>query len=136
MKCTFAILVTLCALSSELAPAATPQQRHFIWRIKNAPAPFYVVGSMHALRQSDYFALHDFDRAISDSHVFIFERDPTANDPAVLWRKLLPQASYSRGVTIQQRVSPRTFALLRRISRIPQSAYETQKPWAIAVFNL
>ena len=44
--------------------------------------------------------------------------------------------SYSRGVTIQQRVNPRTFALLRRISRIPQSAYETQKPWAIAVFNL
>ncbi|PYK31489.1 MAG: hypothetical protein DME57_03505 [Verrucomicrobia bacterium] len=110
--------------------------RHFIWRIKNAPAPFYIVGSMHALRQSDYFALHDFDRAINESHFFIFERDPTANDPAVLWRKLLPHASYSRGLTIQQKVSPTTFALLRRISRIPQSAYETQKPWAIAVLNL
>jgi uncharacterized protein len=139
MKYRLVSLSIFAALSCGLlitTDAAPTPRRHFIWRIKNAPAPFYLVGSMHALRQSDYFALHDFDRAINDANVFVFERDPTANDPAVLWRKLLPEASYPHGVTIQQRVSPRTFALVQRIARIPQSAYETQKPWAIAAFNL
>ena len=91
---------------------------------------------MHALHEFDYSALAEFDKAINESTNFIFERDPTANDQTLLWRKLLPQTSYPRGVTIQQRVNLTTFALLKRISHIPLSAYETQKPWAIAVFNL
>jgi uncharacterized protein YbaP (TraB family) len=53
-----------------------------------------------------------------------------------LWRKLSAQGTYPRGVTIQQKVRPSTFALLKRIARIPQGVYETQKPWAIAAFNL
>ena len=91
---------------------------------------------MHALRKSDYPALAEFDQAVNDSAKFIFERDPTTNDPTFLSRKLAPQTSYPRGVTIQQRVNPATFALLKRIARIPLSAFENQKPWAIAVFNL
>ncbi len=91
---------------------------------------------MHALRKSDYPALAEFDQAVNDSAKFIFERDPTMNDPTLLSRKLAPQTSYPRGVTIQQRVNPATFALLKRIARIPLSALENQKPWAIAVFNL
>ena len=91
---------------------------------------------MHALRENDWPALIEFDKAINQSSKFVFERDPTTNDTTALWRKLLTQATYPRGVTIQQRVKPSTFELLRRISHIPLSAYETQKPWAIAVFNL
>jgi len=102
----------------------------------NAPAPFYIVGSMHALRQSDWDIEADFDKAINQSQKFIFERDPTANRPTDVWQKLNAHVSYPRGVTIQQRVSPSTFALLQSIARIPPSAYETQKPWAIALFNL
>src|SRR5258708_5797044 len=120
------------------APAAnSPQRKQFLWRVVNAPAPFYVVGSMHALRRDDYPAdLDKFNRAIDQSQKFIFERDPTANDQALLARQLNAHATYPRGVTIQQRVSPSTFALLKRIARIPLGAYETQKPWAIAAFNL
>jgi uncharacterized protein YbaP (TraB family) len=131
------LLLIACALTGDLSAAAnSPQRKHFLWRIVNAPAPFYLAGSMHALRKSDYYALADFDQAINDSRKFIFERDPTANDPTLLWRQLNARATYPRGVTIQQRVSASTFALLKRIARIPLGAYETQKPWAIAAFNL
>ena len=92
---------------------------------------------MHALHRDDYPAdLDEFNRAIDQSQRFIYERDPTANDPTDLWRKLNAHATYPRGVTIQQKVSPSTFALLKRIARIPIGAYERQKPWAIAAFNL
>jgi uncharacterized protein len=125
------------ALFSDLATAAAPVRKQFLWRVVNAPAPFYIVGSMHALRRDDYPTdLDAFNRAIDQSQKFIFERNPEANDQTDLWRKLSAQGTYPRGVTIQQRVSPSTFALLKRIARIPQGAYETQKPWAIAAFNL
>jgi uncharacterized protein YbaP (TraB family) len=96
-----------------------------------------LVGSMHALHRDDYPAdLGEFNRAIDQSQKFIYERDPKANDPTDLWRKLSAHSTYPNGVTIQQKVRPSTFALLKRIARIPQGAYETQKPWAIAAFNL
>src|SRR5205807_10370821 len=105
------LLLIACALTGDLSAASSPQRKDFLWRVVNEPAPFYFAGSMHALRKSDYYVLADFDRAINESQKFIFERDPTANDPTVLWRQLNAHASYPRGVTIQQRVSASTFAL-------------------------
>ena len=137
MKRRFILLFVVFALAGNLCAAESRStRRHFLWRVVNAPAPFYLVGSMHALRKSDYSVLADFDPVIDQSQKFIFERDPGANDPTDLWRKLNAHATYPRGVTIQQKVSPSTFALLKRIARIPLGAYETQKPWAIAAFNL
>jgi uncharacterized protein YbaP (TraB family) len=127
----------LCAGAGHSPSIAAPQRRQFLWRVTNAPAPFYLMGSMHALRRGDYPTdLNEFNRAIDQSQSFIFERDPMANDPTALWRKLSAKGTYPHGVTIRQRVSPSTFALLKRIARIPQGAYETQKPWAIAALNL
>src|SRR6267378_3211473 len=117
--------------------ANPPHRKQFLWRVVNAPAPFYLIGSMHALHRDDNPAdLGEFNRAIDQSQKFIYERDPEKNDQTALWRQLNAHATYPRGVTIQQRVSPSTFALLSRIARIPLGAYETQKPWAIAAFNL
>jgi uncharacterized protein YbaP (TraB family) len=138
MKRGIILLFAFFAIASAPGPTkAAPPGRQFIWRVVNAPAPFYLVGSMHALRRDDYPTdLGEFDRVIDQSQKFIFERDPEKNDQALLARQLNAHATYPRGVTIQQRVSPSTFALLKRIARIPQGAYETQKPWAIAAFNL
>ncbi|MBV9617577.1 MAG: TraB/GumN family protein [Verrucomicrobia bacterium] len=138
MKSWVIFLIALCVISGDFSPAeAAPHGKQFLWRVINSPSPFYLVGSMHALREGDYPTdLGAFNRAIDQSQKFIFERDPTANNPTVLWRKLSAKGTYPHGVTIQQRVSPSTFALLKRIARIPQGAYETQRPWAIAALNL
>lgn len=136
VKRSIILFLVACALTANLSPAAA-QQKQFLWRVVNVPAPFYIVGSMHALHRDDNPTdLAAFNRAIDESQRFIFERDPKANDPTTLWRKLSAEGTYPHGVRIQQRVSPSTFALLKRIARIPQGAYETQKPWAIAAFNL
>jgi len=138
MKSRIILFAVLLTLAGNLSSAAnTTRRRQFLWRVVNAPASFYIVGSMHALRRDDYPTdLGEFNRVIDQSQKFIFERDPAANDPTDVWRKLNAHAAYPRGVTIQQKVSPSTFALLERIARIPLGAFETQKPWAIAAFNL
>jgi len=132
------VLIALCAIGGDPSTAdAAPHLKQFVWRISNAPAPFYLVGSLHALHEPDYPGdLALFNEVIDKSQKFIFERDPTMNDPMTLWRKLNAEATYPHGVTIQQKVSPSTFAILRRIARVPQSGYETQKPWAVAAFQL
>ena len=138
MKRGIILLFAFCAIASARVPVnSAPHRKQFLWRVVNTPAPFYIVGSMHALHRDDYHAdLDEFNRAINQSQKFIYERDPNANDPTDLWRKLSAQGTYPHGVTIQQKVSPSTFALLNRIARIPLGAYETQKPWAIAALNL
>jgi uncharacterized protein len=138
MKRWIILLIALCVIAGDFSPAyAAPGRKQFLWRVANVPAPFYIVGSMHALREEDYPTdLDEFNRAIDQSQKFIFERDPRSNDQTELWRKLSAVGTYPHGVIIQQRVSPATVALLKRIARIPQGAYERQKPWAIAAFNL
>ena len=138
MKHCAIFLFAFCTIAGDFSPAsAAPGRKQFLWRVVNVPAPFYIVGSMHALRRDDYPAdLNEFNQAIGQSQNFIFERDPRANDPLDLWRKLSAQGTYPRGGTIQQHVSPSTFALLKRIASVPQSAYERQKPWSIAALNL
>jgi Uncharacterized protein conserved in bacteria len=138
MKHCAIFLFAFCTIAGDFSPAsAAPGRKQFLWRVVNVPAPFYIVGSMHALRRDDYPTdLDEFNRAIDQSQKFIFERDPRSNDQTELWRKLSAAGTYPHGVIIQQRVSPATFALLKRIARIPQGAYERQKPWAIAAFNL
>jgi uncharacterized protein YbaP (TraB family) len=131
------VLLVPIALVSGNVSGADVARKQFLWRVLNAPAPFYLVGSMHDLQEADYPTdLAQFNRAIDQSQKFIFERDPTNNDPMALWRRLNSYATYPRGITIQQKVSPSTFALLKRIARVPQSTYEREKPWAIAAFNL
>jgi uncharacterized protein YbaP (TraB family) len=140
MKRGIILLIVVGALTATICPtnaANPPPRKQFLWRVVNAPAPFYLIGSMHALHRDDYPTdLGAFNRVMDQSQKFIYERDPNANDPMDLWRKLSAQGTYPRGVTIQQKVRPSTFALLKRIARIPQGVYETQKPWAIAAFNL
>src|SRR5256885_12727823 len=112
MKRRFILLFVVLALAGDLCAAESrPTQKHFLWRVVNAPAPFYLVGSMHALRRDDYPAdLGEFNRAIDQSQKFIYERDPNANDPTDVSRKLSALGTYPRGVTIQQKVRPSTFA--------------------------
>src|ERR1700704_3154766 len=104
MKRKIILLVAFCAIASDLGTArAAPPRKQFLWRVVNAPAPFYLIGSMHALHRDDYPTdLGAFNRVIDQSQKFIFERDPNANDPMDLWRKLNAQGTYPRGVTIQQ----------------------------------
>ena len=52
--------------------------KHCLWRITNAPAPFYLLGSVHALQPSDYHRTPVIEEAINQSQQFFFEFDAEA----------------------------------------------------------
>jgi uncharacterized protein len=131
----FASLVGLSLFNAEIAPASSNGQ-HFVWRITGGAAPIYLIGSLHALRGTDYPLPEIIDHAIQSSRRVLFEINPDRADATLLERKLSEAGTYPVHVTLEQKVSPKTFSDLKKIARVRLSEYEKRKPWAIAYFML
>ncbi len=106
-------LGSACVLAS-IAPAAQDSGKHFLWRITNAPAPFYLLGSVHALRPQDYHKTPAIEEAITQSQQFFFEIDPKQDE--TFGKKLVEAAKYPHGVQIKGKINPKTYEYLRKIT--------------------
>jgi uncharacterized protein YbaP (TraB family) len=130
-----ALIIAACCTLANIAPAAEQPSdgKHFLWRVTTAAAPFYVLGSYHALRGSDYPLGREIDQAIHESKRFLFEISP--NTPDEIWfKKLRDAAYYPRGVTLKQKLRPETYAYVKKVAKMRESEYGDIKPWAIAMF--
>src|SRR5438477_7784175 len=98
---SIALLVALTL--TPLATNAAPQPRKFpkccVWRVINAKAPFYLVGSIHALSNKDYPLPRPYEIALKDSNRFVFEFDPTRH--AEFQKKFETAAKYPPGQDIR-----------------------------------
>src|SRR6516164_687684 len=141
-----AVLVTLAL--TPLAMEAAPQSKKFpkccVWRVTNAKAPFYLVGSIHVLSKKDYPLPEPYDIALKSSTRFIFEFDPTRH--AEFEKKFEAAAKYPPGQDLRSKISPELLAWLRKnmFTVIPErrggkgeqlASFDSQlryKPWWIA----
>jgi uncharacterized protein YbaP (TraB family) len=134
-----ALLFATCggffAGAAEQKPAAPGAStgKHFLWRATDVPVPFYILGSYHALRAKDYPLGHEIDEAIGQSKRFLYEMD-FDHDAAVFAKKMHDAAIYPAGVSLRQKISPKTYAYLQKIAQTRASSYDGVKPWAIAFF--
>src|SRR5262245_10202990 len=107
-----ALLVTL--VLTPLATDAAPQGKKFpkccVWRVTNAKAPFYLVGSIHALSKKDYPLPRPYDIALQSSNRFLFEFDPTRHEE--FQKKFEAAARYPAGQDIRSKISPQLLAWL------------------------
>src|SRR5215467_9191290 len=141
-----ALLVAL--ILTPFATHAAPQSKTFpkccVWRVANAKAPFYLVGSIHALSRKDYPLPKPYDIALNSSTRFLFEFDPTRHEE--FQKKFEAAAKYPPGQDIRSKISPGLLAWLRKnmFTMIPDArggtgervvSFESQlryKPWWIA----
>lgn len=110
----------------------------------NAKAPFYLVGSIHALSKKDYPLPRPYDVALKNSTRFLFEFDPTQH--AEFQKKFEAAAKYPPGQDLRSKISPELLAWLRKnmFTVIPAArggnderlvSFDSQlgyKPWWIA----
>src|SRR5437660_12845068 len=112
------LLLAVCRLTSgELASNG----KHCLWRITNLPAPFYLLGSVHALQASDYFRTPVIDEAIKQSQQILFEFDP--KDEATLAQKLREAAKLPNGQLVTSKIHPKTYEYLRKITLSGMNAW-------------
>ncbi|HTL78660.1 MAG TPA: TraB/GumN family protein [Candidatus Babeliales bacterium] len=141
-----AVFVTL--ILTPLAMDAAPQSKKFpkccVWRVTNAKAPFYLVGSIHALSKKDYPLPEPYDIALKSSSRFLFEFNPTQH--AEFQKKFEAAAKYPAGQDLRSKISPELLAWLRKnmFTVIPEArdgngeqlvGFDSQlryKPWWIA----
>jgi len=127
-------LLLLTALASCATAAPPPAGKQFVWRVKNLPAPFYLVGSLHNLSPRDYPLPPAYQVALTTSQRLVFEHDPRQG--ALLARKFRETARYPAGQTIESEAGPATLALLKKNawrSRLKFEQMRHLRPWAIAL---
>ncbi|HZS18844.1 MAG TPA: TraB/GumN family protein [Candidatus Udaeobacter sp.] len=115
-----------------------------VWRVTNAKAPFYLVGSIHALSKKDYPLPAPYEISLRESKRFLFEFDPTKH--VEFEKKFEAAGRYPRGQDLRSKIDPELLAWLRqnittlspenhRARRERKSSFDNElgyKPWWIA----
>src|SRR5438477_7608808 len=83
-----------------------------VWRVTNAKAPFYLVGSIHALSKKDYPLPAPYEIALRNSRRFLFEFDPSRH--VEFEKKFEAAGKYPRGQDIRSKIHPDLLAWLRQ----------------------
>jgi uncharacterized protein len=127
--------VLVAALSASLGAAAPaenpPARKHCLWRITNAPAPFYLLGSVHALSPSDYQRTPVVEEAIKQSAQIYLEFDP--KEERTFGEKLQRAARYPPGEQIRGKISQKTYDYLRKVTISGWGEWQHLRPWAVGM---
>jgi len=137
-------LLGIAPLSAIAVSPAHKFPKSCVWRVTNAKAPFYLVGSIHALGKSDYPLPAPYEVALKNSKRFVFEFDP--NRGAEFERKFEAAAKYPPGTDIRSKIDPQLLAWLckniwtvkadsRHGKRARIAGFDSElryKPWWIA----
>src|SRR5206468_10572752 len=86
------VALTLTPLAMDAAPQSKKFPKCRVWRVTNAKAPCYLVGSIHPQSKKDYPLPKPYDVALKDSTRFVFQFDPTQH--AGFQKKLQAAAKY------------------------------------------
>ncbi len=105
------LLFSSVALFASAARGAEALPKCCVWRVTNAKAPFYLVGSIHALSRKDYPLPRPYELALKDATRLLFEFDP--NRGPEFEKKLAAAAKYPPGQNIRSKIDPKLFAWLR-----------------------
>ena len=125
-----AVLLALCGsttvgwtMENTPVPArSTKLPKCCVWRVTNAKAPVYLVGSLHSLSASDYPLPSPYELALNASERLVFEYDPNKNEE--FQKKLSAAGKYPPGQDIQSRIHPLTLKWLRNNAQYVDTEYD------------
>ena len=107
-----------------------------VWKVQKGASVFFLGGTFHLLRPSDFPLPPEFEKAYKASDILVFETDlGTLNDISAQ-QKLMANAMYADGSTIDKYLSAGTYSLLDKYCAahgIPLESLKHFKPSIIAV---
>jgi uncharacterized protein YbaP (TraB family) len=136
---SFAIVFAIPVHAAHIVPKCC------VWRVTNAKAPFYLLGSIHALGRKDYPLPAPYATALKDAKRLLFEFDPTRQPE--FEKKSKAAAAYPPGEDIRSKIDPELLAWLqanistvevahnRRGKKLKVEGFDSglgYKPWWIA----
>jgi uncharacterized protein YbaP (TraB family) len=106
------VLFSVAVVFAIPTQAVQAKSKCCVWRVTNAKAPFYIVGSVHTLSEDDYPLPAPYEIALKEAKRFLFEFDPTRQ--AEFEKKLNAAAKYPPGQDIRSKIHPDLLAWLRQ----------------------
>jgi uncharacterized protein len=106
------ILLSFALIFAIPARAGRSLPKCCVWRVTDAKAPFYLVGSVHALAKDDYPLPAPYEIVLKEAKRFLFEFDPTRQ--AEFEKKLEAAARYRPGEDIRSKIDPELLAWIQQ----------------------
>jgi uncharacterized protein len=125
--CSRTIILLAAVLFFSKANGSDQTGKHFIWRVTNAPAPFYLVGSVHSLSGKDYPLPRPVMNAFKESKQVFFEYDPNLDEEFA--DKFYDASKLPKGQTIYTKLHPETLKFLQTRFRNSNLNFDQVKEW-------
>jgi len=101
--------------------------KHYIWKVTNAPAPFYLVGSVHSLSGQDYPLARPIMDAFHEVKQVFFEYNP--NEDEEFSKEFEKASKLPKGQTIYSTLHPETLKFLEIRFRRSNVHFDQVKEW-------
>ena len=106
MKKIFLSIILLLAICTQALAESS------LWKVQKGESVLFLGGTFHLLRPSDFPLPPEFDKAYQASDLLVFETDLGEFNAPATQQKLMAQAMYADGSTIDKHLSPQTYKLL------------------------
>jgi len=111
--------------------------KHFMWKVEDSSGAIaYLLGSLHVLTPEWYPLAEPINKAFAESKTLVEEVDIDETSDPTAMMAALAKAMLTEGRTLDQVVSPETFAEVKRRaekSNLPMVALQRMKPWLVAI---
>jgi uncharacterized protein len=131
----------LCGLVTALALVAIPaipkaQEKSLLWRVHSGQNSVTILGSIHFLKKENYPLKKNIENALDSAKKLVLEIDLQAMDSEKAQQLTIQKAINPDGSTLEQNVSPETYALAEQKARelgIDVRPLNPFKPWFVAL---
>ena len=107
-----------------------------VWKLDGDNGSFYLAGSCHVLRKSDYPLPEEFEAAYDDADQVIFETDIEALMNQEIQLLLISKGMYTGGDTLEKKLSKKSYASLVKYCNdrsMSIDLFQNFKPWMVAM---
>jgi uncharacterized protein YbaP (TraB family) len=124
-------------LGSHAKSTAVQQtQKSCLWSIQTQSNKFYLLGSLHVLKQDAYPLAAAIGSAYANCRKIVFETDIAALQEPAMQAKMLQLGLYPEGQNLLQNLDGRTRQLLERKMNalgLPLEQFDRFKPWLLSL---
>ncbi len=107
-----------------------------VWELDADNGTFYLAGSCHVLRKSDYPLPEEFESAYDNVDQVIFETDLEALMKPDIQFLLMSKGMYAGGETLENKLSKKSYDSLVKYCNdksIPLALFQSFKPWLLTM---
>jgi len=107
-----------------------------VWKLDANNGSFYLAGSCHVLRKSDYPLPEEFESAYEDTDQVIFETDIEALVNPDIQLLLISKGMYTGGDTLEKKLSKKAYGSLVKFCQersMSIALFQKFKPWMVTM---